>query len=132
MLVGEHGLDQLVRLVYDPVVPHLCERDLLGFDESLHDDDGVLVEAGMVDLVEVCDELQHLLAAVALVWSSRERGLAARAVSFWGTSINCEGAQDLHEVDVPIEYRAEQPHPVERLRVAATEQLASERKQSLR
>ena len=25
VLVGEHGLDQLVRLVNDPVVTHLCE-----------------------------------------------------------------------------------------------------------
>ena len=88
VLVGKHGLDQLVRLVNDPVVTHLCERDLLGFDEGLHDDDGVLVEAGMVDLVEVCDELQHLLAAAALVWSSCKRGLATCAVSFWGASVN--------------------------------------------
>ena len=89
----------------------------------------MLVETGVVDLVEVRDELQDLLAAVGLVWS---RGLTTCAVSFLGASFNRDGSQDLYEVDVSVEYRTEQSHPVERFWIATTEQLPSERKKSLR
>jgi hypothetical protein len=43
LFVGEHSLDQLVRLVDDSVFTKLHEGELLGFDEGLDNLDGVLV-----------------------------------------------------------------------------------------
>ena len=57
MLVREHGLDQLVCLVDYFEVAHLGEGDLLGLDQGFDDDYGVLVEAGVVDLIEISDQL---------------------------------------------------------------------------
>ena len=70
VLVREHGLDQLVCLVDYFEVAHLGEGDLLGLDQGFDDDYGVLVEAGMIDLIEISDQLQHLFALVVLFCAS--------------------------------------------------------------
>ena len=64
LLVCKHRLNQLVRLVDYSVQRKFAEGELLALHERLHDDNGVLVQVGVVYLVKVCDCLKH-----AFLWN---------------------------------------------------------------
>jgi hypothetical protein len=58
LFVGQHSLNQLTRLVDDLEISQLLERELLVLNQAFYDHNRMFVQARVVHLVEISDQLE--------------------------------------------------------------------------